>query len=101
MVVNNILSHNGSGQFRTVPGKQPASCLVRNNLIDGPSEQIREGNVTGAAQFADAAQGDFHLLPDSPAIDAGADQNPLTTDADGRPRRQGDKTDIGAYEAKP
>jgi len=100
VVINNILSRNGSGQFRTVNGKQPANCVVRNNLINGPSEQIGEGNITGEVKFADPAQGDFHLLPDSPAIDAGADQNPLATDAEGQPRRQGNRIDIGAYEAK-
>jgi hypothetical protein len=101
VVVNNILSHNGLGQLVTVSGKRPAGLVVRNNLIDGPSEQIGEDNVIGDAKFVDAAHGDFHLQPGSPARDAGADQNPLATDADGNPRRQGDKIDLGAYEAKP
>jgi hypothetical protein len=101
VVVNNILSHNGLGQLVTVNNKRPAGLIVRNNLIDGPSEQIGEANVTGEAKFADAAQGDFHLLPGSPAIDAGIDQNPSATDADSNPRRQGNKIDLGAYETKP
>lgn len=101
VVVNNILSHNGLGQLVTVGGKRPTGLVVRNNLIDGPSEQIGEDNVTGEAKFIDAANGDFHLLPGSPAIDAGVDQNPLTTGLDGAPRRQGNKIDLGAYEAKP
>ena len=49
--------------------------------------------------------GDLHLLPDSPAIDAGDDAwavdpdgNPLLTDMDGNPRISGERVDMGAYE---
>ncbi len=45
--------------------------------------------------------GDYHLLPDSPCIDAG-DPNyiaePNETDLDGNPRVRGDAIDMGAYE---
>ncbi len=45
--------------------------------------------------------GDYHLLPDSPCIDAG-DPNyvpePNETDLDGRPRVIGSRIDMGAYE---
>lgn len=47
-------------------------------------------------------EGDYHLLPDSPCIDAG-DPNyiaePNETDLDGKPRVMGGRIDIGAYEA--
>jgi len=46
-------------------------------------------------------EGDYHLLPDSPCIDAG-DPNfvadPNQTDLDGNPRIRGDAIDMGAYE---
>ncbi|GAJ03155.1 unnamed protein product, partial [marine sediment metagenome] len=46
--------------------------------------------------------GDYHLLPDSPCIDAG-DPNyiaePNETDLDGKPRIIGGRIDMGAYEA--
>jgi len=46
--------------------------------------------------------GDYHLLPDSPCIDAG-DPNylaePNETDLDGKPRVIGGRVDMGAYES--
>ncbi len=45
--------------------------------------------------------GDYHLLPSSPAIDAGDPATrivPADTDLDGRPRLIGDRVDLGAYE---
>jgi len=48
--------------------------------------------------------GDYHLLPDSPCIDAG-DPNyvaePNETDLDGKPRIIGGRIDMGAYEYSP
>ena len=41
---------------------------------------------------------DYHLLPDSPAIDAGTSQDAPPADMDGIPRPCGDGIDIGAYE---
>jgi len=47
-------------------------------------------------------EGDYHLLPDSPCIDAG-DPNypyePNETDLDGKPRIIGGRIDMGAYES--
>lgn len=50
------------------------------------------------AATAQAATPDFHLRPDSPAIDAGAPIPSVTTDFDGVKRPQGKGYDIGAYE---
>ena len=47
--------------------------------------------------FVNAAGLDFHLQPDSPCIDAGADVG-LTADYDGRAVPQGQGPDIGAHE---
>ncbi len=60
------------------------------------------GNISGDPRFADAANGDYHLLAGSPAIDAGiaADQA-LPTDLDGSPRVQGAAPDLGAFETPP
>jgi hypothetical protein len=75
----------------------------------GGSAHIDESNVSnvGDAGFADAANGDFHLLPGSKLLDQGdpatpqnldLDRNPLVADgdADGSARR-----DMGAYELQP
>ncbi len=48
-------------------------------------------------QFVDAGNGDFHLKPNSPAIDTGKTVN-VTEDYDGVARPQGNKLDMGMYE---
>jgi len=48
--------------------------------------------------FVNPASGDFHLQPNSPAIDAGVAVTIVTDDYDGNPRPQGAGYDIGAYE---
>jgi len=57
------------------------------------------GNQSGDPQFANAATGDYHLLPGSPAIDAGTlAAAAAPTDLDGAARAQGAAPDLGAYE---
>ncbi len=71
------------------------------------------GNIDAEPWFIEAGywdmdgfwvEGDYHLLPDSPCIDAG-DPNysydPNETDLDGRPRVVGGQIDMGAYEYSP
>lgn len=59
------------------------------------------GNINANPLFVDPAIGDYHLLPDSPCIDAG--YNPavppsVVTDLDGNPRITAGIVDMGAYE---
>jgi parallel beta-helix repeat protein len=49
-------------------------------------------------KFVDFAGGDYHLLPDSPAIDAGASLLSVNDDYDGNPRPQLQGYDIGPFE---
>lgn len=49
-------------------------------------------------EFVDPHMGDFHLRPESPAINTGETINIVTNDLDGVSRPQGDGYDIGAYE---
>ncbi len=51
--------------------------------------------------FANLANNDFHLLSDSPAIDAADPQATDDHDYDGTPRPQNGRSDIGAFEYKP
>ena len=64
-------------------------------------------NITSNPLFVDPENGDFHLLPDSPCIDAGKFIEGLTTDFEGEPRPMdgvnevrgdGSDFDIGADE---
>jgi len=75
-----------------------------NNLFwNVPSIIIKSGsgNIVGDPKFVDPADGDFHLQPDSPAIDAGQAIAEVADDYDGTPRPQGSAYDIGAYEFVP
>jgi hypothetical protein len=59
-------------------------------------------NQTAPPIFANAAGADFHAMPGSPTIDAGADDAANGAfDLDGTARTQGARTDIGAYESIP
>ena len=63
-----------------------------------------EGNIDTDPCFADPCNGDYHLLPDSPCIDAGNPDyvsGPNETDLDGKPRVIGGRIDMGAYEYSP
>lgn len=70
------------------------SCI--QNWLGGGS-----GNITAYPIFSDAANGDFHLSPGSPCIDAGANGYWLDwpqLDLDGRCRLAGGRVDMGCYE---
>ncbi|GAH89275.1 unnamed protein product, partial [marine sediment metagenome] len=54
-----------------------------------------EGNISQDPLFV--GDGDYHLLPSSPCIDAGADVG-VNIDIEGNERPQGQGFDIGAYE---
>jgi len=68
---------------------------------------VWEGIITDNPQFVNAENGDFHLSPSSPCIDAGGLVEGLVTDFEGNPRPynstpeprgDGSDYDIGAYE---
>ena len=69
----------------------------------GPGMQRQEFNnlvgMVGAMGFVNPVDGNYRLLPDSVAIDAGhVHQDPLTYDYDDAPRPLGGAPDIGAFE---
>jgi hypothetical protein len=63
----------------------------------GPGPDFLTGNLNADPRFVDATGFDFHLLPDSPAIDAGVDAG-LGYDFAGLFRPLGEGFDLGAYE---
>ncbi len=76
-----------------------APDLFRNLFSHAiPAPLAGEGAVFGDPRFANAAQGDFHLAPDSPAVHA-AEAGEVRTDADGIGRPWGPTGSIGAYES--
>ncbi|MCI0744663.1 MAG: DUF1565 domain-containing protein [Verrucomicrobia subdivision 3 bacterium] len=72
---------------RTSIGKSSAGYLASENLEQDPL-------------FVDAERFDFHLGKDSPAIDAGTNENSVAYDCEGAARPQGRGYDIGAYEQR-
>jgi Right handed beta helix region len=85
------------------PGSKVANNVAMG--IDGGKYYFNNsgGNLThsnnfgGDARFVNAAAGDFHLLADSPCINAGL-AIPIAADADGVSRPQGSAFCQGAYE---
>jgi hypothetical protein len=83
---------------------------ISNNIISNGVLLFTEDNIGASGliladnlektdpKFADPAAFDFHLLSDSPAIDAGLALPGVGADYDGRVRPRGDRVDIGAYE---
>ncbi|MEJ5298985.1 MAG: right-handed parallel beta-helix repeat-containing protein, partial [Armatimonadota bacterium] len=104
-ITNTILAFNGTGVYRS--GGSP---VLRSNCVYNPGGTNYSGLSAGAGDiradplFVNRAEGDFHLLPGSPCIDAGLDSAVpawLLTDLDGKPRVSGTRVDIGAYESQP
>ena len=102
LVANNVVSGN-SGVGLSI-GDFSATLANRNNLVFGNgSNHFTPGPGTLVRDPLFAGNGDYHLRGGSPAIDAADDSavpGDLTTDLDGRPRKLGAHTDLGAYEAE-
>ena len=103
-IVNNIIYHT----TMTMPAELDACTSPSYSLFRTPRSGV--GNITGDPKFIDPTNGDFHLQPDSPAIDAGKAQSGLKADPDGHQRGlkagqpgkgDGSGMDIGAFEALP
>jgi hypothetical protein len=87
---NSIISLNGVGT-------NTYNCTL--NYCCTPAGAGGPGCLTNSPGFVNAAGGDFHLLSNSPCINAG--KNALATgalDFEGNPRLKGGTVDMGAYE---
>ena len=77
---------------------------VRNTLVTAaalPKEASKPSNRAVTINvFADAADGDYHLVPNASPIDVGETLAAVATDRDGVARPQGRAYDIGAFEYK-
>jgi hypothetical protein len=103
IIRNNLVSQNLSFQIDVDSKVQLQNVTIDHNLIDGfrgyDGETYGSAYVTGDPLFVKPAAANFHLAPDSPAIDTGSAIGTPNDDYAGNPRPQGPFFDIGAYEA--
>ncbi|MCP4247814.1 MAG: S8 family serine peptidase, partial [bacterium] len=115
VLLSNSILWNNSDNRGTIGAAQASGnitfshCCIMNMLIGEPGEDPPDpanfpGSFDTDPTFANAAGGDFHVLPGSPCVDAG-DPNmfPLLSvdDLDGLPRILCGRVDVGAYEMDP
>lgn len=81
------------------------SCIngSRYNIVLPQTQQLPSSNRVVDPGLLNLTNHDFHLKPDSPAIDSAVPSSGLESaaDFDGTPRPQGPKPDVGAYELTP
>jgi PKD repeat protein len=100
-VRNNVFSSTGSDYVATASGHLPAT--LGRNLWSGAGTPPAwdTGALAAPPGFLDGASGDFHLGPESAALDAAVTSSPpVERDLDGVPRPQGSASDVGAYERR-
>ena len=101
MVYNNTIYNNARG----IDIQYATGAIIENDIVYGNASAITnyagpatiDHNLMTDPAFVNAAAGDFHLQPTSPAIGAGITISAVPMDYDGNPRPSG-AYDIGAYE---
>jgi hypothetical protein len=99
---NSTVGQNVTRTFHAASA--PSAMLDVRNLLSMSAltaEARASSNLrVTAAAFVNAAAHDYHLVPGSPAIDAGERLTAVSLDRDGVERPQGSAYDVGAYETK-
>ena len=128
LIVNSTLVDNhtttfGGGLCCSYGSLSAVNCIMWGNTAEWDGDEIfgadadinvsysciaggypGAGNISINPLFRAPASKDYHLLAESPCIDAGdnsAIPPRVTTDLDGNPRIQGRAVDMGVYELKP
>jgi len=105
-LVNNTVYNNGQEGF-LVQNDESTNILLRNNIsynnaggdiVVIAGSVIQDHNLTSDPRFESAGEANFHLRPDSPAIDTGSAIGAPAVDFEGNTRPAGSGYDIGAYE---
>jgi len=100
-ILNNIVwagSDTSVSNAGTITNLNYNDLYTSGDQYDGTVNNTPTGNLNANPKFFDAANGDYHLLPGSPCIDAGIDSNAPDFDIEGTPRPQGAGYDMGALE---
>jgi len=94
----NISNYGGSNP--TISYSDTEGCKDSNGVWDPNLGTDGGGNINSEPLFIDPDNGDLHLRPNSPCINAGDPNGDYSgqTDIDGQPRVMGDRVDIGADE---
>jgi hypothetical protein len=107
-ILNNISVNNGSYGIQEFGVTGAHNRYTRNLVYQNHSGNLTlltgmaSGTIGADPQFVSntgGSDGDYHLKPKSPAIDAGVAQDAPTVDFEGGVRPQGQGIDIGAYES--
>jgi hypothetical protein len=109
VIRNNIISRNTSFQLVVREGVPEDHLTIDHNIIDGykgfDGEIYDKNAIIDEVKFIHGfdrnspEQIDFHLQPDSPAIDKGISELAPANDYDGVERPAGSGYDIGAFES--
>lgn len=101
LISSNIIAFGAVGISSISPNPRLShNCVFNPDGVDYSGLAPGEGDISAEPLFVDQAAGDYHLLGDSPCVDAGDDSSvdPAWLDIDGQARIQGPHADIGADE---